>query len=62
MVDKEPEGMVKPLIPLHPFNIAILLDCVLDETAWRSLLNRIGIDVTMITSNTKCKLTSSKIA
>ena len=62
MVDKEPEGMVKPLPYLRPFDISVLLDHMLDETAWRSPLKRIGFDVTMITSNTKCKLTSSRIA
>jgi len=54
--------MVKPLPYLRPFGISVLLDHMLDETAWRSPLKRIGFDVTMITSNTKCKLTSSRIA
>ena len=62
IVDKEPEGMTKLLPLLCPFDISILLDHVLDKTARRSPLKRIGFDVTMITSNTKCKLTSSRIA
>ena len=51
MVDKEPEGMVKPLPLLRPFDISILLDHMLGETAWRSPLKRIGFDVAIITSN-----------
>ena len=50
MVDKEPEGMVKPLL-LRPFDISILLDHILDENGGNPL-KRIDFGVTMITSNT----------
>ena len=62
IVDKEPKGMVKPSPGLHPFNISILLDHMLDEIVWRNPLKIIGFGVTMITSNTRCKLASSRIA
>ena len=62
MIDKDPEDVVKPLPLLRPFDISILLDHMPDETAWRNPLKRTGFDVTMITSNTKYKLTSSRRA
>ena len=62
MVVKEPERVLPELPSLCPFDVAILLDHMLDERAWRTNLEMIGFDFTVISSASKLDLTSSQAA
>ena len=50
-VEKETPRMIKKLPNLRPFDISILFDPLLDETAWRTKIHRVGIDVVFIHSH-----------
>jgi hypothetical protein len=51
LVEKEPESIIGSAPRLRPFDLAVLFDHLLDETAWHSNLTKLGFDVTMISSN-----------
>ena len=46
-VTTEPTGIVRALPSLRPFDICIHFDHVLDNSAWRTPLSRLGFDVTI---------------
>ena len=56
-VETETPRIVKRMPNIRPFDFSVLLDPLLDETAWRTPLFRLGFDVTYIKST---PLTSSK--
>ena len=47
---KEPRGIIRGLPNTRPFDISILFDHLLGESAWRTPLFQLGVDVTVITS------------
>ena len=57
-VEKETPHMIKKLPNLRPFDISILFDPLLDETAWRTKIHLVGIDVVFIHSNASSSSTS----
>lgn len=50
-VEREIENIIPHAPTLRPFDLSIKLDHILTDGAWRSSLNRIGFDVTLISSN-----------
>lgn len=50
MLDKEPKGLVTPLPNMRPFDISINFNHMLNKTAWRVPLKRLGFDMTRVTS------------
>ena len=48
MVEQEPPEVIPELPRLHPFDISVLFDHMLDEDAWRSDLKMLGIDITIV--------------
>ena len=49
-VEKELRNLIKLAPQLRPFDLSIKLDHVLGQDRWRTTLDRIGIDVTVISS------------
>ena len=61
-VEKETRRIVKQLPNLRPFDISVLFDPLLDETAWRTPLYQLGFDVTYIRSTPLEPSSKSKAA
>ena len=59
MVEKEPKRVLPKLPLLRPFDVAVMLDHMLDKRAWRTDLKMIGFDFTVISSTSKLGLTPS---
>jgi hypothetical protein len=49
-IQKEPRGIIKALPNTRPFDFSILFDHLLDESAWRTPLFKLGVDVTVVSS------------
>ena len=49
-IAREPERIVKELPGTRPFDISVLFDPLIDESAWRVRLLQLGFDVTIVSS------------
>ena len=61
-VQKETPRVINKLPNLRPFDISILLDPSLDDTAWRVPLHQVGLDVVIIHSNASSSPSISRTA
>jgi len=49
-IQKEPPRQVQALPGLQPFDMTAVFDHLMDETAWRTSLLKLGMNVTLISS------------
>ena len=61
-VQKETPRVINKLPNLRPFDISILLDPSLDDTAWRVPLHQAGLDVVIIHSHASSSPSISRTA
>ena len=61
-VEREPPEVIPKLPCLHPFEVSVLFDHMLDEDAWRSDLKMLGIDITIVPPATELTSFSSPIS
>ena len=49
-IQKEPPQQIPALPGLRPFDMAAVFDHLMDETAWKTPLVKLGMDVTIVSS------------